>query len=1533
MEGLRLRRWPGLLAVALSCVAASCKEVTVTAEDVASVEVTPASQAVVVGQTVIFRARVLDAQGRELRRSVTWASSSNALATVNSEGQATGVLPGAVNITATAAGKTGQAQLTINPRPVTTVEVSPPSTTLPVGDSARFTATARAADGSIVGGKVPVWTSAPGTIASVRADGMARALAAGTATISATIDGIRGDASLNVRASVQAVTTVRVDPASASVGVGDTLTFIATALASDGSPIAGRPAGWSSSNTAVADIDANGRITAKAAGSTSIRATVDGVVGQATLTVVASTVATVTVDPPSSTLAVGGSITLTAILRAQNGTEIKGPRVLWSTSSALVATVDTAGRVTARGVGNATITATADGKSGTAQIFVVTQPVSSVDITPVSPALFVGDTVILTAVLRDANGTLLTNRTVTWISSDTTVAVVVSAGPVSQQARLIGRRAGTVSISAMAESRTGQASARVDPRADLVVTKTTPAALVKAGDTVSFTLQVRNAGPSAAAAVVITDTLPGNAVFVSATGGATQSGNVLTWPAVASLAVNAAQSFTIRIVAPGSGGFANIGAAVTSTFDRNLANNRAVSAVSVSPADLLVKKSASAGTVSAGDTIVYTIDVSNNGSSLAASVTVTDTLPANAVFVDATGSPTHSGNLLTWPVLPTLNVGASVSFTVRVVAPLTGGSVVNVAAALSASGDANLADNRAAVSVSVNALANLVVSKFASPSVVGPNDTITYSVRVRNAGPSPATAVITRDTLPGNASYVQGSAGGATLSGNVLTWPTLASLAAGDSVTFNLRVIAGSGGTITNVAAATSSTTDPDPSSNRATVSTSIALADLEVTKSGPASVNAADTVTYTIGVSNGGPNDASGVIVRDTLPAGVTFLSATGGGTLSGNAVIWSLGTLANGGSTSLTLKVLAPAAGATLNNVARVNAATRDPDASNNRSTASTTVIPVANLGVAKGGTPSVNPGDTITWIISVANAGPSAAASVTVSDTLPAGVTFVSAAGGGGGTESGGVVTWGPGTLTAGSFVVLTLRAVAPATGGVITNVVRVSSATADPSTGNNRAAANTTVTVANLGIAKSGSATITVADTLNYTITVSNAGPTVASSLVVTDTLPAGVNYLSSVPAAAVSGNVLTWNLASLASGANTQFTVRALPPAGGGSVTNAAAVTSPTSDPSLANNHATFASTVNPAANLSISKTGPTSPAQAGDTVTFSITVSNAGPSAASAVVVTDSLPTNGSFVSATGPGGPATPSGNLIVFAPVASIAAGGSETYTVRWEVPSSTGVTNYARVTAATTDPNPGNNASSASVTVMAADLDVSVTAPASVAGGDKYTYTINVTNNGPGRALGVTVTSPVPSNATLLGTTPPASGTTTLTWTESRLNAGDSRSYEVELQAPPAGDVIVSATASAPNDGNPSNNTRSDTTTVVPLAADVAIAVTTTDTLVAAGDTITYSVEITNTGSNTALGVAVQSTVSNATFVVGGSGTTAATTVALLLPGGSTTWTLRAVAGATGTVVNTATITGSLTTDPNTSNNTSTVSTTVN
>jgi uncharacterized repeat protein (TIGR01451 family) len=1402
-----------------------------------------------------------------------------------------------------------------------------------------------------------------------------------------------------------------------------------------------------------------------APGATAITATAEGVSGAAQLTVTPAVPVAIEITPSSSSLTIGGTIQLSAVVRASDGGVMGGIPLTWSSLQPAIATVNASGLVQGVALGTATITAAGAGLTGSATVIVALQPVVSVSILPGAPVLAVQDTVLLTAVLLDGSGNALTSRPVQWSSANPAIAAVAPTGPIMQQARLVGVAPGTTSVIAVSEGKADTVVATVLPKADLVVTKSVSGAVVSAGDTLVFTVAVTNAGPNAAANVILTDTLPANAAFVSATGSPVQSGSVLTWPVVPSLAVGAVVSRTVRLIAPAAGTVTNIAAATSPTAEKNPADNRAQVATGVNVlVDLVTTKSGPAS-VDAGDTITSTVRVRNAGPSVANAVTVTDTLPANAKYVATAGTPNPTGGVITWPAVASLAAGDSLLFTVRVEAPATG-AVTNIAAAVTTTNEAVKTNNRAAATTAVRT-ADLGVTKT-GPASVTPGDTIVYTLTVNNGGPGRATGVVLTDTLPlpATATFLSAT-GNPTQTGNaqtgfVLSW-SVGTMAVGGSVVQTVRVLApAAGGTAVNIAAVTSATTDANPSNNKASFATSVLAADLAVAKTGPATANAGDTLLYVITVTNGGPGPAAAVVVTDTLPANATFLSATGGATTpSGGVLTWpAVTSLAVGATITDTVRVRAPAAGGTVTNVAAAVSSTVDLAASNNRASAPTVVTPLADLAVTKTGPASVGALQILVDTVKVRNLGPSTAAGVMVFDTLPANALFIAASGGpsvaigppavltwnvgnivagdsvmftitlqaptlgsvsntarattttaessaannlgsvtttvgavadlavtktgpaavsagqtfvdtvkvrnlgpsdaigvqvfdslpgnatfvgasGGPVPSAGLLTWNLlAPIAAGDSVMFTVSFSAPAAGGTVTNVATATTATAESNTANNKGSVTTTVgAVADLALSKSGPATANAGDTLLYVITVTNNGPSPSTNVVVTDNLPATAQLASATGAPDTTGHVLKWPaVPSLANGASIVDTVRVIAPAGGGTLVNVAAVTASTADPDPANNSATVNTAAGASADLEVTKTGP-STVSAADTIVFTVRVRNLGPSAADSVVVTDNLPGNATFINATG-----TPvkTLNVLTWPTVPALTVGDSLVYTVRVEAPTTSGtVTNVAAATSATTDVNPANNTDAATTGVgAAADLAVTKSGPATVNAGQVMQYVITVQNLGPSVADGVVRTDTLPGGVGFVsatGTPGPNLSGNVVSWSPISLAAGASVTDTVTITAPAAGVLNnIAAVVSSVADPVAGNNKATVATTINP--ADLALTKSGPATALA-GETVTYDLSLANQGPGRALGITVSDTLPAGTALDSAatsagftrSGNVLSWTVASVDPGPTISYTVVVTAPATGTFVNAAAVTAA-TTDPDASDNHPTVSTTV-
>jgi len=253
-----------------------------------------------------------------------------------------------------------------------------------------------------------------------------------------------------------------ISPKTATVQPNQDVMLTAVALTPQGDT-AQVSVSWSATGGSITDTSTNGRRhyghwKNASCGTSQVTATSHpgGKSDAASLTVTCPTpVASVSVAPAAASVQVSGTVQLTATPKDANGTPLSGRTVTWASSNTSVASVTGSGLVTGAAAGSATITATSEGQSGPASITVANVPVGSVSVSPPAASILVNGTVQLVATPRDANGTPLSGRAVSWSSSNTSVATVSSSGVVT------GAAAGAATITATSEGQSGSATVTV----------------------------------------------------------------------------------------------------------------------------------------------------------------------------------------------------------------------------------------------------------------------------------------------------------------------------------------------------------------------------------------------------------------------------------------------------------------------------------------------------------------------------------------------------------------------------------------------------------------------------------------------------------------------------------------------------------------------------------------------------------------------------------------------------------------------------------------------------------------------------------------------------------------------------------------------------------------------------------------------------------------------------------------------------------------------------------------------------------------
>lgn len=361
-------------------------------------------------------------------KAVTWKSSNTNVATVNSSGKVTAIVPGTAAITATTAdgsNLSANCNITVMPILATGLTLNLSETNMRQGEHIKLTATVTPSDAT---DKTVVWSTSNSNIATVTTDGTVTAKNIGDATITArTVDGSNLSTTCKIHVTQPMATSLTMEQDEMDVLIGDTLKMVATILPSD----ALQELSWSSSRPAVATIDATGNLHAVAEGTTVIVATTtDGSNLTATCIVtVKPCVATgITLDQTELTLAKTETTTLTAIVQPDNTTN---KAVTWKSSNNNIVTVDATGKVTAVAQGAATITATtADGSnlSASCQVTVLEAWVSQIVLDKTQATVYLEMTDTIHATVLPAEASI---QGLAWTSSNEAVATVDAEGVVT----------------------------------------------------------------------------------------------------------------------------------------------------------------------------------------------------------------------------------------------------------------------------------------------------------------------------------------------------------------------------------------------------------------------------------------------------------------------------------------------------------------------------------------------------------------------------------------------------------------------------------------------------------------------------------------------------------------------------------------------------------------------------------------------------------------------------------------------------------------------------------------------------------------------------------------------------------------------------------------------------------------------------------------------------------------------------------------------------------------------------------------------
>ena len=886
------------------------------------------------------------------------------------------------------------------------------------------------------------------------------------------------------------------------------------------------------------------------------------------------------------------------------------------------------------------------------------------------------------------------------------------------------------------------------------------------GDSIDYTITVNNIGKADAKHVVVVDRLDKGLKYVSSShnGVYDEAAHTVTW--VVDIAAGSSLDLTVTASAEEYGVLTNI----VSVGDKN-------ASVDVNVPEIIPNKTADIENPNFGDNVTYTVTVTNDGNADAKEVVVRDVLGKDLKFVSATGTYTfdEATNTITWTV--DVDAGKTETFTV-VATVINYGNVTNSLVV------GNKTFNK-----------NVTVPEIIPDKTVdneNPNfgDNLTYTVTVKNEGNGNATDVIIVDTLGKGLEYVS-STGNYDNKTNTITWKV--NLASGETKTFTV---------VAKIVGYTDVTNEVTVGNKTAAVTVNIPeiIPAKDVNNTTP---NFGDKVEYTITVNNNDNKDAKQVVIVDTLGKGLKFINASHNGKYdeSTRTITWII-DLGAGESAVFSVNAAVEAYG-NINNTVVVG---------NKSATKNITVPEITPIKKVENTVP--NFGEEVTYFISVFNSAIVDAKQVVVVDHLDKGLKYVSSSHNGVYDEASHTVTWVV-DIGAGSSLDLTVTAVADEY-GVLTNDVTVGDKTA-----------SVDVTVPEIIPTKDVNNTApNFGDKIEYTIILSNNGVVDAKQVVVVDTLDEGLTFVSASDNGVWNPfkRTVTWTV-DLAKGESKVFTVIATVSAYG-NIPNTVSVGDKSSSVNIA------------VPEIIPGKTVDVENPNFGDTVTYTVVVTNNGVVDAKQVVVRDILDKGLKFVKATGE----------YTF---------DEDSRTVTWIVDLAKGESQTFYVTAVaeaygvlTNDVTVGDNTASADVVVPEINPDkiANITNPNF---GDKVDYTVTVTNDGIGDANNVVIVDRLGEGLTFVsasdnGVWDPVKRT--VTWIVD-LAKGESKVFSVIATVSGYGNVTNSLVVG--------NKTAGVNVTVPEINPDKTANISNPNF----GDNVNYTVTVTNDGIGDAKDVVVR------------------------------------------------------------------------
>ena len=588
------------------------------------------------------------------------------------------------------------------------------------------------------------------------------------------------------------------------------------------------------------------------------------------------------------------------------------------------------------------------------------------------------------------------------------------------------------------------ASVLINPACDMEVEKTVNESNPNYRDNVTWSIVVRNNGPDVAHDVIVNDVLPGSLIWISDDSNGKYNPRTGIWT-IAQL--NHGVEIRLNIVAMVNGtGITQNNVSVTAReFDYDLSNNNASEIVEVNKtADVSIVKIVDDSNPLYGNLITWTLIAKNNGPDKATSVAVEDILPKGLILVDVVTTKGFYDKGVWY--LCCLENGEEESLDI-ICEVNTTGNITNYASITAEEDDPNIHNNVDNETIDVPLTVDLEVVKQVSNKNPYYGENIIWFISIKNNGPDNATNVVLNDLLDENLIYNYYTASVGQFIGN--NW-VIEQLNSKETAYLNISCMVNGLGIIYNHASANCSEYDLNMSNNNdSEFIDALPVADLSVIKivnvSNP---NYGEFIKWTVIVSNNGPNNASGVIVRDTMPKGITLIKASDFIYSDGT---WYVGDLVVGEVRELDMICKVSATG-TFTNFASVQGNEFDPDVDNNNANESIFVNPACDLIITKTASKYYYKlGDIITYSIKLTNNGPDDARKIEVNDVHDDSLVLKSFKASKGSFNKL-TQTWSINKLAAGESAELLVDAIATGK-GIVKNIVSATSETFDYNLDNN------------------------------------------------------------------------------------------------------------------------------------------------------------------------------------------------------------------------------------------------------------------------------------------------------------------------------------------------------------------------------------------------------------------------------------------------------------------------------------------------